>query len=83
VAAYVTWTAKHSQWNQNKTHKRRLFLRGLAEKLVDDHLQRWLDNPKVMQAQVKEAFKALGFQITLAVPAVSEQPTAGQKRCVL
>ena len=83
VAAYVTWTAKHPEWNQNKTHKRRLFLRGLAEELVDDHLQRRLGNPQVMQAQVKEAFKALGFQISLAVPAVSEQPTGGQKRCVL
>ena len=81
VAAYVTWTSKNPGWNQNNTHKRHLFLRGLSEELVEDHLQRRLGNPQAMQAQVKVAFKALGFQPP--VPAVAEQSTRGQKRCSL
>jgi hypothetical protein len=81
VAAYVTWTAKNSEWKQNNTHKRRLFLRGLSEELVEDHIQRRLQNPQAMQAQVKFALKALGFQ--LPVPAATDHPAGGQKRCGL
>lgn len=82
VAAYVTWTAKNPCWNQNNTHKRRLFLRELAEALVADNLQRRYQNPQMMQGQVRLAFKALGFQ-SLAVQAAAVQTAPGQKRCVL
>jgi Transposase IS4 len=68
VAAYVTWITKNPGWNQNNTRKRRLFLRGLFEELVEDHLQRRLENPQVMQAQVKVAFKALDFQTPMQAP---------------
>ena len=81
VAAYVTWTSKNPAWNQNNTSKRRLFLRELAEALVADQMHRRHDNPQVMQAQVKLAFRAFGFQPPAVQPAV--QPASGQRRCVI
>ena len=61
VAAYVVWCCKHPYYQNEKSHKRRLFLIDLAESLVSEHLTRRRNNPQTMQRGVKLAFKALGF----------------------
>ena len=81
VAAYVAWLARNPSWNANKSHKRKIFLRELSENMVEEQLQRRCQNPQVMQAKVKLAFKALGLQ-PAAVQA-QEQSTTVQKRCSL
>jgi hypothetical protein len=81
LAAYVTWCTKYPEWHHNKNHKRRLFLRELAEALVAEELKRRQQNPQAMQAQVKLAFRALDFQVPLTVP--DAHPNSGQKRCSL
>ena len=86
VAAYVIWTTKHPEWNQQKNYKRRLFLKELGCQLVETALDRRQENAQAMQKHVKMAFKALGRQVDR--PAIAHDPAAAQphsrrQRCLL
>ena len=78
VSAYATCCTKYPAWNQNKSHKRRLFLRELAKATVAAELDRRQQNQQAMQSRVKLTFTALGFQ-AVTTQAVA-QPNPGQKR---
>lgn len=85
VASYVTWMTKYPQWNQGKHHQRRLFLLELGESLVEQQLQRRLENPQAMQHQVKAAFESLGRSVTRPPPAglAVARPLSKRQRCFL
>ena len=86
VAAYVTFTARYPDWNRDKHHRRRLFLRDLGECLVEEQLQRRQQNHQAMQSQVKLAFTALGrnVQPVIAIPiAAVAQPFSRRQHCYL
>jgi len=79
VASYVTWCAKHPQYQDGKSHKRRLFLVDLAHGLVRQQLERRKENPRVMQTQVKLAFRAIGMDVA-ATPVQHQAPTDTVKK---
>ena len=85
VAAFVTWTTKHPEWNAGKHYKRRLFLKELGNQLVEREIHRRERNPQAMQQQVKVAMKALGRNIVPPVRAVTAvtQPQSSRRRCFL
>ena len=81
VAAYVTWTTKNPDWNGNKHHKRRLFIKELGNQLVERELLRRQANPQAMQRHVRSAMIALGREIQL--PTTETPSTSFKQRCHL
>ena len=81
IAAYVLWTTKNTQWNDNKPYRRRLFLQQLRRSLVDPHLNQRYQNPYAVQRNVRLAMQSLGLSITS--PITTRTGVSGKQRCHL
>lgn len=79
VAAYNIWLQKFPDWNRGKHNKRRLFLKELGRALVQQHIERRLENPRALQRGVRAALSAIGIEIQ---PAQVAGPNRQErKRC--
>ena len=76
IAAYVIWTTKNPQWNNNKRHRRRIFLQQLGRSLVDSYLNQRSKNPQAVQQALDDnavmfvhenAIKKLPLDVQLAI----------------
>ena len=82
IAAYIIWILKFPDWEFGKRHRRRLFLKQLGRELVNDHIQRRLENPQALQSGVRLSLKSLGIEIP-KLPAASAGTGSQdkQKKC--
>jgi hypothetical protein len=86
VAAFVVWSSKFPDWNMGVRYKRRLFLKELGLGMVEDMLQRRVQNPQAMQQQVRSAFESLGRRPApnvLAHDVTVRTPQSKRQRCTL
>ena len=79
LAAYTLFTDQHRTWNIRCSHKRKLFLREVAESLTKPWMMQRASNPRVMQRGVPLAMKLLGVSIP---PPTTRRPD-GKGRCHL
>lgn len=63
LSAFILWTQKFPEWQQNKHYKRRIFLKELGRELVNQHILRRVNTPQAMQPAVKAALHSLGVQV--------------------
>ena len=69
VAAFVIWISLNPAWSLNDRKVRcRKFLKQLSQELIDDYIQVRLQNPTILQPNVRNALKIIGKL------AVSPQP---------
>ena len=72
VAAFVIWISLNPDWSLNDRRGRhRKFLKQLGQELIDDYIQVCLQNPRILQPNVRDALKLIG---KLGIPA---QPAPG------
>ena len=55
IAAFLIWSGKNTQWEQGKTHRRRLFLLQLGFELEEAHVLRRQQQSQSMQKNVRLA----------------------------
>ena len=76
IAAYVIWRTKNPQWNNNKRHRRRIFLQQLGRSVVDSYLNQRSKNPQAVQQALDDnavmfvhenAIKKLPLDVQLAI----------------
>ncbi len=82
LAAFVVWITKNTQWNEKKTHRRRIFLLELGYHLVQSHLDRRRHQPQTLQKNVRIAMQAIGLTGTTSQPNTVSAATVKQ-RCHL
>ena len=83
VAAFVIRISLNPDWSLNDRRGwRRKFLKQLGQELIDDYIQVRLQNPRILQPNVRNALKLIGkFAIPpRPAPAAEHQP---RKRCRL
>ena len=81
IAAFVVWITKNPSWNENKSHRLRLFLQQLGRSLVDSHLRQRRQNPAAIQRNVRLAMQNLGFVVDNSTAVVSKAGV--RQRCHL
>jgi len=81
VAAFIIWTKKIAQWNDNKLYRRRLFLQQVGRGLVDNRLNQRCQGPRAIQGGVRLAMHSLGLSMTCQTTIASK--AGGRRRCYL
>lgn len=81
IAAFIIWTTKNPQWNDNKRCRRRIFLQQLGRSLVDAHLNQRRQNPYAFQRGVRLAMSIL--DTTIASPVKTKSADGKRRRCHL
>ena len=79
IAAYTLFMDQHRQWNIRCSHRRKLFLREVAESLTKPWMMQIASNPRVMQRGVPLAMRLLG----VSIPPPNTRSTDGKGRCHL
>ena len=88
VNALILWITKHPNWNQNKSHLRRLFLRDLGMQLVNRHVQQRVTSTVGKRRRLQDSARQSGFALSTATRESSadengQKQTAKRKgRCV-
>ena len=82
LAAFVIWITKNPQWNEKKSHRRRLFLIELGYDLIQSHLDQRRHQPQAFQKNVRIAIQAIGLTVTTSQPNTVSTATVKQ-RCHL
>ena len=67
IAAYVIWTTKITQRNDNKRCRRRIFLRQLGRSLSDSHLKQHSQNSPAVQQGTQLAVSNIGISMVRPV----------------
>ena len=79
IAAYVIWRTKNPQWNNNKRHRRRIFLQQLGRSLVNPYLNQRSKTPQAVQQGARLAMSNIG--ILMARPVNTRSASTGRQRC--
>jgi len=91
VAAFVIWMSKYPEWELSKKHKRRLFLKSVAESLIEPQVQRRASLPG-LHSSMRTAIGLAGFHVAPPAPgraagggavAAAVPPTAQRARCYM
>ena len=88
VNALILWITKHPNWNQNKSHLRRLFFRNLGMQLVNRHVQQKMTSTVRKRRRLQDSARQSGFALSTATRESSadengQKQTAKRKnRCV-
>jgi hypothetical protein len=72
IAAYIIWTTKNSQYNNNKLYGRRLFLQQFDRSFVNSYLNQCCHHLCAVQRGVRLAIQSLGLSITHPINATSK-----------
>ena len=79
IATFLVWSCKNTRWEQEKTHRRRLFLLQFGFELVEAHVLRRKQQPQSMQKNVRLAMQAIGLPMAVSIPHNSSENVA--RRC--
>ena len=88
VNALILWVTKHPDWNQDKSHVRRLFLCDLGMQLVNCHVQQRMTSTVGKRRRLQDSARQSGFVVGTATVECSadgdrQNQTAKRKgRCV-
>ena len=77
IAAFLILSGKNTQWEQGKTHRRRLFLLQLGFELVEAHVLRRQQQPQSMQKNVRLAMQAIRLPMPVSMPHNSSENVVG------
>ena len=80
LVSYILYILTFPNWNLNKHHKRRLFLKQLGRELVNPEINRRIQYPLTLHAGVKEALKSLG--VAIPHPQLQQPAAPSLKRCL-
>ena len=64
VNALILWITKHPDWNQDKSHVRRLFLRDLGVQLVNRHVQQRMMSTIGKRRRLQDSARHSGFVVS-------------------